>query len=491
MDRFRKFMVSAAHKYRLPVYRVAGTRLLREPRAFYNELIMQTRCSKKKISLASLYIGTGSNEQYLIHELHKAVRRNPELQLNVIVDKNRGTRRSSDGTSTATICGKFYERLKKNVNICFFQMPKSLDSSDVLLLVETLLPERLNEIFQTFHLKIYVFDDCVILGGGNLSEEYFINRQDRYMVIRCAPLAGLYHHFIEILNKYSFHLRPGEGGKDGCGSANYFLKPPEQSEINKLSTELDNMLFIAYKENILGKKDFEKAKQEETIVLPTFQLKALGIESDEQILLDFLRPLTYDGMSNVPQKGDALFFASAYLNFMDNFTELLAYSKSSVFVMTASPTSNGFHSATGPAAALPHAYSLLEHLFVSKFNAIREDRVSEHVGMLEYSREDWTFHGKGLWFVPRNEHGVSGTIIGSSNYGWRSVLRDMEGQAWVHTISPLLRKQLLDEWVSMKSQCVGVEDKYFGWQIRDTNKSLLGSSRLWRRMFLERIKMFM
>jgi CDP-diacylglycerol--glycerol-3-phosphate 3-phosphatidyltransferase len=30
-------------------------------------------------------------------------------------------------------------------------------------------------------IQAYVIDDCLILSGANLSEEYFTDRQDRYM----------------------------------------------------------------------------------------------------------------------------------------------------------------------------------------------------------------------------------------------------------------------------------------------------------------------
>jgi CDP-diacylglycerol--glycerol-3-phosphate 3-phosphatidyltransferase len=39
------------------------------------------------------------------------------------------------------------------------------------------------EILGVHHQKIYIFDDRVILGGANLSKNYFLNRRDRYLSI--------------------------------------------------------------------------------------------------------------------------------------------------------------------------------------------------------------------------------------------------------------------------------------------------------------------
>lgn len=40
------------------------------------------------------------------------------------------------------------------------------------------------EISGVHHQKIAVFDDTVIIGGANLSHNYFVNRKDRYFMFR-------------------------------------------------------------------------------------------------------------------------------------------------------------------------------------------------------------------------------------------------------------------------------------------------------------------
>ena len=46
------------------------------------------------------------------------------------------------------------------------------------------------EIFGVHHIKAAVFDDDVILTGANLNDTYYINRTDRWWIIKnCQPLA--------------------------------------------------------------------------------------------------------------------------------------------------------------------------------------------------------------------------------------------------------------------------------------------------------------
>ena len=84
---------------------------------------------------------------------------------------------------------------------------------------------RFREAPGVWHSKIYVFDDAVIISGytifsnntlaigvyfllctyscfvlrANLSDSYFTNRQDRYILFeRCPELATFYHNFITV-----------------------------------------------------------------------------------------------------------------------------------------------------------------------------------------------------------------------------------------------------------------------------------------------------
>jgi CDP-diacylglycerol--glycerol-3-phosphate 3-phosphatidyltransferase len=52
-----------------------------------------------------------------------------------------------------------------------------------------------------------VFDNNVLITGANLSEDYFTDRQDRYMVIQdCEPLADWFDDLLAMLTDCSLNL---------------------------------------------------------------------------------------------------------------------------------------------------------------------------------------------------------------------------------------------------------------------------------------------
>lgn len=63
----------------------------------------------------------------------------------------------------------------------------------------------------------------------------------------------------------------------------------------------------------------------------------------------------------------------------------------------------------------------------------------------EYLRKDWTYHAKGLWYYASGSKYPSLTLIGSPNFGERSVKRDLETQVAVVTRNIDLQKQLHNE----------------------------------------------
>ena len=143
----------------------------------------------------------------------------------------------------------------------------------------------------------------------------------------------------------------------------------------------------------------------------------------------------------------------------------MATSGASIHAMTASPKANGFYTANGVSGSLPLAYSLLEQQFIETFNKTRTDT---KINMHEYGREGWTFHGKGMWFIPggnvnekQSIKAPTGTIIGSPNYGWRSVLRDSESQIYLHTYDHELQQDLYDEWSLMEKDANIVHEDIF------------------------------
>ena len=79
------------------------------------------------------------------------------------------------------------------------------------------------------------------------------------------------------------------------------------------------------------------------------------------------------------------------------------------------------------------------------YKRIHGSKQSERFTLKEYRRRRWTFHVKGLWYCRPNEPLPCLTMIGSPNFGHRSVARDLENQVVLVTDNVRLRHQLRQE----------------------------------------------
>ena len=72
----------------------------------------------------------------------------------------------------------------------------------------------------------------------------------------------------------------------------------------------------------------------------------------------------------------------------------------------------------------------------------------------EYQREGWTFHAKGLWYTPSMS--ISSlpclTMVGSPNFGYRSVSKDLETQVTILTTNRGLQEQMGQEQSKLYEQ---------------------------------------
>jgi CDP-diacylglycerol--glycerol-3-phosphate 3-phosphatidyltransferase len=102
----------------------------------------------------------------------------------------------------------------------------------------------------------------------------------------------------------------------------------------------------------------------------------------------------------------------------------------------------GFYNAEGVAKYIPYMYIHLATRFLKQIKAHDKE---DDIKYKEYYRSDWTYHCKGLWYYPADEEHPLLTLIGSSNYGQRSLIRDLECQVAMVTQNTSLRKSLHEE----------------------------------------------
>jgi CDP-diacylglycerol--glycerol-3-phosphate 3-phosphatidyltransferase len=301
------------------------------------------------------------------------------------------------------------------------------------------------------HLKAYVFDDELIMSGANLSRDYFTNRQDRYFrMVRAGDLAAHYHGLVDRLMPFSDTIDAVSGAQ----------KPPRAGPKRDavFRTRLTNVLRKIARSGAHGgdgrwqTPDWATA---DTWAIPSLQLARLGCRQDEMMTETLLRALSTEttescGLAHDPAAA-SLDMATAYYNLPDAYVELLLARASRspetnprrTRLLMASPAAHGFAGAEGASAALPLAYAELLRRF---HNLQRQTLGPSHAAaasLHEWTREGWTYHAKGCWVEEKDATRTRGgpwlSVVGSSNFGRRSVEHDLESQLYVATTNESLR----------------------------------------------------
>lgn len=197
----------------------------------------------------------------------------------------------------------------------------------------------------------------------------------------------------------------------------------------KASDSVENYLI-----NTREEKNSYKEEGYDTWIYPLVQMGQLGIYQDS---------LATTRILSEAQKHSTLCVATGYFNLTSEYMNTLIHaSKANCEILMAHPRTNGFFGARGLAGGIPYAYSLIAKKFRTQLSKARQD---ERVKFWEYMRDNWTYHGKGLWYYPPNSKKPCLTLIGSPNFGARSVKRDLETQLAVVTENEELKEKFHQE----------------------------------------------
>ena len=134
----------------------------------------------------------------------------------------------------------------------------------------------------------------------------------------------------------------------------------------------------------------------------------------------------------ISQGSDQIYIASGYL-YLPESTENFLATNPRVKLLTAAPSANSFFRSPGFSRFIPDMYgSYLE----------RVEKKFPGWDIYTYKRPGWTFHAKGVWLNGSNEWA---TVIGSSNFTYRSRDRDLELSFLLRTRDENLKLKLNDE----------------------------------------------
>uniref|UniRef100_A0A913HCJ9 CDP-diacylglycerol--glycerol-3-phosphate 3-phosphatidyltransferase n=1 Tax=Strongyloides stercoralis TaxID=6248 RepID=A0A913HCJ9_STRER len=393
--------------------------IIYEPKQFYETLCKLASNAQKRITLSTLYLGTGKLEKELINKIssNKNFCDN-KLKVNFLCDYLRGTR--GEPTNSVSVL----KDLHSKGNIYLYHTP------DLRGVAKKVLPERVNEIVGVQHMKLYIFDNDIIISGANLSHDYFTNRQDRYILIKnCPQLAEYFDDLVEAVGTCSFKVQTDGKLKldENClvhpfdGNAKEF-KAMFKSRIESLQNKLE----------VLGELS---SNSEVTSVYPLLNMGNYEINNESKFLVNLF---SQDNLNS------QLTIASGYFNLTEQYINLLTKNKNRLIdIITASPRANGFFTARGLSSNVPSLYVYLCKEFF--------DKVNDNVKIYEYFKKDWTFHGKGIWYSDKSDQMM--TIVGSSNFGERSCRRDLEAQLLLVTSNEDLKKKLCSEKESLLKNC--------------------------------------
>ena len=125
-----------------------------------------------------MYIGEGPLEAFLIDQLFNKLEVNKNLRISILLDYHR-SHRGKNHTSV-NMCLPLKANLMPNakVRIGFYKPLSKLNLNAFL---------SFQELRGVQHMKFCVFDDHVLLTGSNLSENYFTEREDRWILFKNNP----------------------------------------------------------------------------------------------------------------------------------------------------------------------------------------------------------------------------------------------------------------------------------------------------------------
>ncbi|KAI1004099.1 hypothetical protein K3495_g4114 [Podosphaera aphanis] len=301
-------------------------------------------------------------------------------------------------------------------------------------------------------MKLYGFDDQIILSGANLSRDYFTNRQDRYHLFSSKEITTYFFQLHSIISNLSFLLESNSHIRAG-----YNLKWPTS---NLAPSPFDSPSdFISYSSKVLkkltlssknGSSEVSREKITDTIVYPIFQFTPLFCShTNSSTELPAITSIL--SILSLPEfKRSSWTFTAGYFNPIPTLTSLLlSTSSTSSNVIIASPGANGFYGSKGISSLLPPAYTLLSRRFVEAINRkgkTKEIEVKEWRRGVNGEPGGWTYHAKGLWISlglkKSNDGGAEISVVGSSNYTKRSYQLDLEAGAVIITSNEDLKKQL-------------------------------------------------
>ncbi|KAG7663323.1 PGS1 [[Candida] subhashii] len=415
--------------------------ILTEPNEFYNTLKQKISTAKNRVYLSSLYIGKSQHE--LIQCIDDALTTNEDLKVYILTDALRGTREAPHQPCSANLLVPLVEKFGKHrIDVRMYHTPHLSG------LTKSVTPKRINEGWGLQHMKLYGFDDEIILSGANLSQDYFTDRQDRYYLFKNKSITDYYYRIHMAISSLSYQIvntkQLKQGFRMSWPTSNKSCEPHMNRE--RFISDSSYLLEPILKQHSLGAfKEFSDHEDYDTIVYPVSQFTPLfpHLQDCSTEKPAILRILAYLDSPKIKW-----WFTAGYFNMLPEIQERLLNGKAQGSVITASPKANSFYKSPGVSYYLPEAYLLFAKRFLEKVKDLGKSSlitVYEWQNGIVNTPGGWSYHAKGLWVTVPEENEPSITVIGSSNYTKRAYSLDLESNAIIITKDANLKSKMKHE----------------------------------------------
>lgn len=304
--------------------------MLTQPHEFYRTLVEKAAEAENRITLASLYLGTGTHEKDLVKALENSLgsKSKSDLKVRILLDATRGSRGTAKGQETSrTMMLPLLESFSQQCSVHLYHTPALRG------LLKKTLPERWNEIVGLQHMKIYIFDNSLLISGANLSHDYFTNRQDRYLLIEDSKeLVDFFDELVETVCQFSFELN----SKNEIQMNPEFPYHPVDSDNRVFMMEAKRRIELLYKKYMETSQlpdsvplEWPNKNSCDTWIFPLIQMGQLAVHHDAIATRHIL--------SNLPPNSE-LTLATGYFNLThDYMNSILESAQPNVHILMAHP----------------------------------------------------------------------------------------------------------------------------------------------------------
>lgn len=270
---------------------------------------------------------------------------------------------------------------------------------------------------EVFFVKIAYFDSSY---SANLSNDYFTNRQDRYMEIyNHTPLADYFVSLLSTISSLSFLVTSSNSSTTNAPlnitwpESNITSSPLDSKtsipEFNQIAHEAFTKLTSVWANkgpnqlNATFKPTLTPTNQiYDTSIRPILQIGPFKITQETDLTVPTILK-TANSLATAPGGAETkIDWTSGYFSLRKGYREGVLECKAGIRIVCASPESNGFFGSKGVSRFIPPAYTFFEKNFYEEsVNYSQRRRKENHVDMREWKREGWTYHAKGTFLILR------------------------------------------------------------------------------------------